>query len=71
MKYLDRHIQTQHNGNDTKEFKCNECGKAFKYQYNLKDHKYAAHRKEPSMCEICSKVLNKKTCIEGPCEALS
>ena len=65
VKYLDRHIQTQHNGNDTKEFKCNECGKAFKNQYNLKDHKYAAHRKEPSMCEICSRVFKNPHALKG------
>jgi hypothetical protein len=38
-----------------------------KNQYNLKNHKYAAHKDEPSMCEICSRMLKKTSCIERPC----
>lgn len=56
---MKRHVYQMHS--DKKDFKCNECGKEFKYSNSLRDHQ-DIHQNNPRFkCDYCQKKFFNRT----------
>lgn len=62
-KNLNEHIQAIHEAPNTRDYKCDECGKEYKTLRVLSKHKRYTHSKyEKISCEKCGKLFtNLKT----------
>ena len=56
---LKLHIDAKHHENSEKKFTCDECQKAFIFEYSWKLHKLTSHNKK--VCDICgAKFITKR-----------
>ena len=54
---LKNHMISKH-GTELRSFKCEECGKAFRYKHHLKEHLRIHSGEKPYQCSTCKRCFS-------------